>query len=794
MLLPQLSSGSGADYCIARERIMRRLREAALHRVTLVSAPAGFGKSTALAQFLRPAGSRTIHYRVAPGASTLPAFLRGLADAAIDVLPGLRQSFAIVYERAMRSSSAVGIFASWLVEHASNRGITLAIDDLHHAPSDEVTRFLVQAVERAGSGVSWILADRSVRFALPRWLAAGVAGMPLDESDLTFTPGEIDELASAIGARTRAGDTPKLAAMTAGRASALRLALASPTLRLSTRYDAAALSEELGRALLSGLRKSGFFLRAAVFDDIDVPMLRAAGWEDASWDVDTLLRAGCLEQLFEGRYRIESEFHDLLLRELRNRGDAAVADAMLAAAEVFERSQRYAEALSYYSMVDDREAVIRLLKRYGLQLVDSGNADVVRAAMERFVDAEPRSGVLLALNAVLAAQIGHYDAAEAWFSRAIARAADPELKAALVYRHALDLLRRGKVDCIESLECYADRPGRLAAALQATLATAYAIANRLDDARRWAWRARETLESESTLRLDRARTIHQIAYVALRCGDYPEAKRFSSEAVAIALHDGNYDLASRAYSVLYELAHVAECDPVEALRYVELVADSAAKSGDAKVRVWALMAALYIEAERFNLEAVAAIEQALSAVDLVQNPEETGETLLPMEALRAAWRRDFARAHALLLESAEVQMTPDRRGMRFAEIALYAAAAGMRDEARTAIGSADWALRGGAPDTRHSLQAQAYLALAAGLIFDNEGARVRLDRFDARQLALPVPIEALVRASRAIVENWAGAANHIEVLDAFGAMRAAHLGGIAALFEALPIPQPGVSA
>lgn len=788
MLSPHLSAGSGADYRIRRERIMRRMREAASRRVALIAAPPGFGKSTALAQFLELSEAHAIHYRVAPGTETVAAFLRGLADASTDILPGLRQSFAIVYERAMRSTSGASVFASWLVEHASGSSVTIAIDDLHHAPSEEITRFIIQAVEMAETEISWILADRTMRFAFPRWLASGVAGMPLDESDLTFTPSEIEELAAVMEARADAGDTLKLATMTAGRAASLRLALGSPTPRYSTRYDDSALCESLGRALLSSLRNPSLFVRSAVFDDIDLQLLRAAGWEYAESDVAALERAGCLEPIAPQCSRFESGFHELLLRELATKGDAAVADAMLGAAEAFERSGRYAEALSYYATVDDREAVVRLLKRQGLQLVDAGSADVVRSCMERFVDPETRSGVLVAVNAVLAAQIGHYDAAESWFKRAIASTADPELKAALVYRHALELLRRGKTDCIEVLERSAERPGRLAAALQATLATAYAIADRLDEARHWAWRARETLETEPTLRLDRARTIHQIAYVALRCGDYPEAKRFASEAVTIALHDGNYDLVSRAYSVLFELAHAIECDPVEALRYIELVADSAAKSGDVKVRVWAIMGALCNEAERGNMRAVRALEEALGAVDVVQNPDETSLALLPMEAMRAAWSRDFARAHALLVESAEVQATPDRRAMRFAEVALYAAAAGMRDQARDGIDSADWALNDAAPATRYALQAQAYLVLACALSSSAERAQARLERLEAKQITLPVAIEALFRAARAIVKNWAGVPNHGEVLDALAAMRAAHLGGIAELFEALPLP------
>jgi tetratricopeptide (TPR) repeat protein len=463
-------------------------------------------------------------------------------------------------------------------------------------------------------------------------------------------------------------------------------------------------------------------------------------------------------------------------------------DAVLETAAAFERAGKFARALSCYAQIDDRESVLRLLKRHGMALVESGHAELVRDCMDRFGGEVPQSAMLLATNAVLEAQIGRYDTAEAWFKRAIALASDPEVKGSIVYRWSLDALRRGKTECIAELERYGNRSCSLTAALQATLATAYAIVNRTEDARRWVWCARATLESQPLAAMEQARTIHQIAFVALRCGEFLESKQFATQAVDLALREENYDLAARAYSVLYELAYSIECDNAEARKYVDLVARNTAKSGDAKARVWALCAALAIEAERGDTAAMRKLEYALDEVQLVQYPDLGSDVLLPVTALRSAWSGNFTRAYQLLAESAEAQPTADTRAKRFSEVALYAAAGGMNEEARAAIESADWALIGSPPLTGLALQARAALVLATAISLGVERARTRLDGLRDERNELPASVLTLVHAVRSILDNWDGASNGFDVLESFASMRAAHLGGIARVFEMLPAP------
>ncbi|MGH7736331.1 MAG: hypothetical protein ACREMP_00425 [Candidatus Tyrphobacter sp.] len=416
----------------------------------------------------------------------------------------------------------------------------------------------------------------------------------------------------------------------------------------------------------------------------------------------------------------------------------------------------------------------------------ASSVDVCLNSIER--DEENAAAARVAANALLASRIGHHDAAEAWFNVAIEHAHDVEAKAALVYRSSLELVRRGRTECTSRLEQFADVPSTLRAAINATLATAHIMADRAPEAMRFASRARDILTTDAES-AQRARTLYQIAFVAMRTGQFEDAKTFSREAVESARRHKDHDIAARGYSLLYELAHHIDCDPRAALRYVELVESCAAESGDEMVRAWATMTGLYIDIEAGNLAGARARERALRAVDIVQSVDLGSSTLVPAQAMRCAWRRDFAQAYRLVAESGETQPAPELRAYRFAEAALYAAAAGEIENARVAIESAEWALshsQSSMPKAR--VTSLAYCALASALAVGVESAESKIARLESVADEVPATMDALIAAVRAIYDYWCGVENHAELLDAFAVLHEQYFGGISMLFEALPVP------
>lgn len=740
---------------VERTRLVERLRRSAERRVALVIAPPGFGKSTLIRQARDVAGIDAF-YRVPPESRTLLAFLRGLTSALEASVPGAHLSLAIAYERAIQSSSPGAELALWLSEHLRGASIRIAIDDLHYASAPEVPEFVQRSVEMSPDSVQWLLVLREgAKLPLASWLAHGICDVPIAEAELRFSPAEVESLAADVAPELAAAAVSEIAVRTGGWPAATALALQLGDAGTGTPLDAHAMYDELA---------------ARVIDAIPQPersrALKSAVLPDA-FD-DRLLRAFALARLHE-------------------RGPQLEREALLEAADACERTGDVRAALAFYQRAGVPDAMCRILKSHGIALMDGGFADVVEAAIAA-LDREAFDGgpAIMALKALRDAHLVRFDSAEAWFQLAIsASAGDDDLRLRIVHRYALDLLRRGRVDAIDVLEpaiassspAHAYHP-----LLCATLATAYALVDRLDDARTSIASAMENLRPNLLPAL-RTRAYHQAAYVALRCSDIPEARRYAERVLDVAVPNGFYDLAARAHSILYEIAHAWDANPQQALAHVDSVAEFGLKSGDTHIRQWTLMAAYYVEAERGNGDAMTAIERGLNAPEVLQTTDDTNAALLPGQALRATWSGDFARAYRLLEHSEERGVSAEKRAFYWAEVALFAAAAGLHGVAREAAAAARADLPPGLPG-KHGIQAAAYLLVALSLLGDRDGWSA------VHALVTPGdrnrPGAVFVQAAEALHRHWLEERDHHLVLGMFAELRMADFGGIAALFEALP--------
>lgn len=760
---------------IHRERVVERLRRSAGLRLTLVVAAAGFGKSIAIRQSLDNAND--VFYRVAPDTTTLLAFLRGLTDALETSVPGAHLSLAIAYERAIQSPSPAAELARWLGEHLREAPtLRIVIDDLHNASAGEIPEFVRAGVDSAPEHVRWLLAVRDAS-ALPvaSWLAHGACDMPIDEADLRFAPAEVAELAAHVAPRLRAGRLDAIAQRTDGWPSAVGLALALGDGELPVQRDAPLeVYHDLAGRVLDAVTEPQrtALVMSAVFADI----------------VDERARENAyLDDVGNGRFRIDSLFRDFLLARLHAVGPQLEREALLAAAASSERDGFVRAALTFYQRAHEPEAVGRLLAAHGVALTDGGFADIVEAAIA-MLDRSGYDGgpAVMLLKAIRDARFARFDSAEAWFQLAIAATHDDEdLRLRIVHRYALDLLRRGRVDAIDVVEP-AVRSASPAHAflplLNATLATAYALVDRFDDARAAIASAVAGLGPDLPDAL-RTRAYHQAAYVALRCADIPEARRYAELVLDVAVPNGFYDLAARAHSILYEIGHAWDAEPKRALAHVELVAAYGLKAGDTHIRQWALLSAYYIEAERGNAAMMGTIERALNAPEVLQTTEETNAALLPGQALRASWSGDFAHAFRLVTNSAEGQVSSDRRALRWAEIALFGAAAGANAEAHEAVAAARQELTPGHAG-KHAAQAAAYLLVALSLL----GERMTwLTVHDALHGDEPgTPARLFVQAAQTLHNHWYVRRDHGAVLAALNVLRTHDFGGVAAMLEALP--------
>ena len=199
---------------IVRRRVVDRIASAAMQRVVLIVAPAGYGKSVALRHYLDTLAEPHLRYDVLGENAGLLGFLRGFADAVAEIAPDARGTLAGAYEKNAGAQSPGATLRCGCTRICARIAASIAIDDLHVAQGDrEVARFLTSLIERTKGRVQWIIASRATSgLPIGTWLAYGESDLAIDEHDLKFSVEEAKEAARAFQPRRARRRTLRVAA------------------------------------------------------------------------------------------------------------------------------------------------------------------------------------------------------------------------------------------------------------------------------------------------------------------------------------------------------------------------------------------------------------------------------------------------------------------------------------------------------------------------------------------------------------------------------------------------------
>ena len=783
---------------LRRARIHAALVRASRLPVTLLVAPAGSGKTVALHHFLESVDGEALRFEVRAAHATLTRFVRGLAATLEPRLPKVSQSLSIAHERAAQSARPADVLAAWLSEHLRDIPRTIIIDDYHHCEHDSaIAAFVAGVVERTRGKTCWIIATRSAaQLPFATWLARGDADVPIGESILRLTSAEADYYAATFSPQLDARATSQLLEATGG--SIGRMLFALQTLSADTAIakrvlDAGATAFERSvdetLALLDPAERQ-LVTESARFPDLDEALLSAAGYAGATQQFASL-RAR-IPQVFEQNsavLRYKTLFADILWDRLAAKGIDAVNDAHAQTGHALANCDRVLEALAYYIHGRQDAAIVHLIELRGLAFVEAGCGDTIQEAI-KIVDplARTASPVILAIRAAFESRLGRFDTAESWFQLALDRAMDHGVRNQIAYQYGTHLLRFQRSEAIDLLEQLASDQAACAdlrCYARSALGPAHVFARRYDEACVSADAALLLVEASDNSHL-RARVFHQAAYVALYRNDGVRARTLATKSLEIAQRQGFFDISAGALTVLYNVASDLEDDPMESLKLLDAVADCAAKSGSLTNHLLALVAKLEIEVERGDEDAIEELDAKLRTIDLQSCGRAAYEALIASQALRAGWEADFSGAYHLLLSSAELQWSADRKALRWAEVAVYAAAAGKVADAMMAASSSLELL---APlEAGHRItRTRLFLALAMILLGRRESAAEMFRQIDVVPHASSPRLAALREALEALSERYRGARNGAALIGLFQTLREQHFGGVARMMMTIPL-------
>ena len=411
---PMLGPGRLVD----RPRLVARLQEAAEGPLTILAAPAGYGKSVVLAQWeaQRPGPVAHVALRPTDGAAGIAARLvAALGELGAPVDPA---GAATVGDGPHLGEACVTAMAEGI--EAVDGGV-LVVDGLDAPTDGRLVEDLRSLLRRAPDDLHVVVAQRS------RWPASpGLDGfrpaVVLGADDLAFTPEDARRLLRDVAG----SDVPdsRLEAVlerTEGWAVALRLVAialrgsARPGARIEDlagddRYLAGYVRDEVLAALPTPMRR--FLSRTSVLDRLSAPLCDAVtGHRDGAEMLSLLEERGVFTHRVEGEagwFRYHPTFRAVVRLELRRGEPDAEAGLLVRAAGWHLGCGEPGRAFRYLVEAGDEAGLIDLVDRWGRLMFERGQADEVLRWLESVPGCrDPRRAGLAMRRAYLATMSGN---------------------------------------------------------------------------------------------------------------------------------------------------------------------------------------------------------------------------------------------------------------------------------------------------------------------------------------------------------------------------------------------------
>ncbi len=778
-----------AGAVIERRRLAVEFERASRYRVTVVSGASGTGKSTAIDAHMRTLQGARATYVPHVNACELLPFVRGLSNELSTHLAADGRGLGAAWLAAKQAARPATALGKWFAGQLGTEQTTIALDDLHVVVQcDEIAEFIAAAVVHSAADVRWVLGVRSTApFPIAAWLAADICDLHIDESVLAFT----DIEAIALAARFAIPESKALEALRAAGAHAGKLSAAVRTPSDETipepweklvvkRFD----------ATIGSLRPDRL---AALLALLRLPALEDDLVEGIPFGNDVIARLeGDAPEAFRwpDKLRFTTAFGAVAERSSLA-PEAMRSAATHVAVALLESKQRTSDALRVAALAGAPVDVVRLLERHGFRMLTDGYGDVVDAAVLTLSPQERRlSSVALALEAMRESHLGRHDVGDAWFLHAADAAPDAATKARVEYLYAKDLLRRNRLDCIPALQRIAEQQvdRELQASAIATLATAYGSAQRWTESRRCMDAALARIDEIADLSV-RATVYRHAAFGAALDHDAAAAERYGNLALSLATEHGYDDVALTALGLLCYVAINLKDDMPAGLELLASLQRRASLVGSTWFRRYGLFVLIDLHASSGAWHEVTRAENLLAGEEVENDTRHADEALVPTRALRFASRGDFPNAYRVIAGTADRQFDV---ALRWSEIAMYAAMAGLASEALDAVRQARINLRRfGLSRDAASIRARLNLALATLLLGNVRAASRLLSEAQSGVAAFP-RLRCFHALLHAMVRQSNGARNHEEILERLAELDQSGLGGVAMMIDAIPFRRLGL--
>ncbi|MEQ8387773.1 MAG: LuxR C-terminal-related transcriptional regulator [Alphaproteobacteria bacterium] len=403
IITTSLSPPMSGDALIMRPHLVHRINDASQHKLTVVNAPAGFGKTTLLTSWYQALKRRSEivgWLSLDEAHNDVTTFLTYLISALRVSLPNFGE-VAMTLLRTNLLVAADSVITTLANEMAFlNRNIYIVLDDFHVVTDEDTLAALDQLVHRSTESVHFIIAGRG-QLPLPVARLRELRKLlELGPKDLRFSQWEVEALfRDHSSLELERADLVALGDSTEGWAAALQLALIilrdedDPAAFVKSfseghRHVADFLWEDVIGRLPTELRD--FLTQTSVLTRLSAPLCDyVLERSDSARRLEDVERRGMfLFPLDEKRawYRYHHLFAEILKRRLDEERPDAARRLSLRASQWCRDNNQVSEAIHYAIQAEAFDLAGEILNAEGETLIATGQVNTAMQYARRLPD------------------------------------------------------------------------------------------------------------------------------------------------------------------------------------------------------------------------------------------------------------------------------------------------------------------------------------------------------------------------------------------------------------------------
>jgi LuxR family maltose regulon positive regulatory protein len=399
---------------VSRRKILGQLNAGInnRHLLTLVSAPAGYGKTTAIRMWVEEAGYPVAWVTLENSDNDLKQFLTYVVTALGQIGDDLGLSALEVIEntRKINLQRILGLLINDL--HDLDQPIILVLEEYHLIENEKVDQVIEYLLNQAISNLHLVIATREdPNLPLTR-LRVRNQLTEIRAIDLSFSLEEVDEFFSNVmGVHLSKRDMEILKNRTEGWVASLQLAALSlresedPTkfveaFRGTHRHVLDYLIEEVLNSQPEEIRE--FLQRTSILDQLSPSLCEAVTGQKTSRKYLHYLENNnlFLVSLDEERtwYRYHALFAELLKNQLSQAEPERVDDLHKLAADWYQKNGFVRRAIEHAFQVSSGSKVSKLIEQYALPMIYRGEVSTVLGWFERLPESLMQSSPMMCVG------------------------------------------------------------------------------------------------------------------------------------------------------------------------------------------------------------------------------------------------------------------------------------------------------------------------------------------------------------------------------------------------------------